>query len=54
MRVEGLTAGTNRKAGEAWAPFMKNASVEEILANTKLWGEDLSDMVNEVKKYADK
>lgn len=29
--------------------FMKNATVEEILANTALWGEDLSDMVNEVK-----
>ena len=30
--------------------FMKQASVEEILANTDLWGEDLSFMANEVKK----
>lgn len=32
--------------------FMKTATVEEILANDKLWGEDLSDMANEVKKHA--
>lgn len=30
--------------------FMKTASVEEILANEKLWGEDLSFMADEVKK----
>ena len=30
--------------------FMKQASVEEILANTTLWGEDLSFMADEVKK----
>ncbi len=30
--------------------FMKQASVEEILANTALWGEDLSFMADEVKK----
>ena len=34
--------------------FMKNASVADILSNTELWGEDLSDMLEEVKKYADK
>ena len=34
--------------------FMKNASVEEILANTALWGEDLSDLCAEVKKYVNK
>ena len=33
--------------------FMKNSSVEEILANEKLWGEDLSFLAEEVKKYAD-
>ncbi len=32
--------------------FMKNATVEQILANTELWGEDLTDMANEVKKHA--
>ncbi|MBR6633330.1 MAG: tagaturonate reductase [Clostridia bacterium] len=32
--------------------FMKKATVDEILANTKLWGEDLSDMADEVKKHA--
>ena len=30
--------------------FMKTASVDEILANTKLWGEDISFMADEVKK----
>ncbi len=34
--------------------FMKNASVDEILANTSLWDEDLSFLADEVKKYADK
>ena len=34
--------------------FMKTASVKEILANEKLWGEDLSYLENEVLKYADK
>lgn len=29
--------------------FMKTATVEEILANTSLWGEDLSDMAEAVK-----
>ena len=31
--------------------FMKNAGIEEILANDSLWGEDLSFLCNEVKKY---
>lgn len=31
--------------------FMKTASVEEILSNAKLWGEDLSFMSSELKKY---
>ncbi len=31
--------------------FMKTASVEEILANTKLWDKDLSYLADEVKKY---
>jgi len=31
--------------------FIKKASVEEILANKSLWDEDLSFLVNEVKKY---
>ena len=33
--------------------FMKSATTAEILANTELWGEDLSDMFPEVSKYAD-
>lgn len=32
--------------------FMKTASTADILANTELWGEDLSDMLPEVSKYA--
>ena len=32
--------------------FMKKSSVEEILASVDLWGEDLSDLAEEVKKYA--
>lgn len=31
--------------------FMKTATVEEILANTKLWDKDLSYLAEEVKKY---
>jgi hypothetical protein len=31
--------------------FMKTASVSEILANEKLWGEDLSFLKDEVEKY---
>ncbi|MBE6700302.1 MAG: tagaturonate reductase [Ruminococcaceae bacterium] len=34
--------------------FMKKATIPEILKNTELWGEDLSDLVCEVTKYADK
>ena len=34
--------------------FMKDASVEEILANMALWDEDLSFLVEEVKKYVNK
>lgn len=34
--------------------FMKTASVEEILANTDLWGMDLSFLAEEIKGYADK
>lgn len=33
--------------------FMKSASVEEILANTALWGEDLSFLKEEILKYVD-
>lgn len=32
--------------------FMKSASTEEILANTSLWGEDLSFLAEDIKKYA--
>ena len=32
--------------------FMKNATVEEALANEKLWGRDLSFLADEVKQYA--
>lgn len=34
--------------------FMKNATVAEILSNINLWGEDLSFLEKEVKKYVDK
>ena len=34
--------------------FMKSASVKEILANEKLWGEDLSFLESEVSKYVNK
>jgi tagaturonate reductase len=33
--------------------FMKTASVSEILANTALWGEDLTRFACEVEKYVD-
>ena len=33
--------------------FMKSAATSEILANTKLWGEDLSFLLPEVTKYVD-
>ena len=33
--------------------FMKSASVSDILKNTKLWGEDLSYLESEIKKYVD-
>jgi tagaturonate reductase len=34
--------------------FMKNSSVEEILANKELWGEDLSRIKDGVNKYVNK
>ena len=34
--------------------FMKSANVGEILANEKLWGEDLSFLESEVLKYVNK
>lgn len=34
--------------------FMKRASVNEILANTELWGEDLTRFAEAIEKYADK
>ena len=34
--------------------FMKNATVGEILANEKLWGENLSFLEDEVSKYVNK
>ena len=33
------------------AEFMKNATTAEILANDKLWGEDLTRLLPEVEKY---
>ena len=33
--------------------FMKKASASDILKNTKLWGEDLSYLESEIKKYVD-
>lgn len=34
--------------------FMKTATVDEILANKKLWDKDLSYLADEVKKYVNK
>ena len=34
--------------------FMKTAAVKEILANTALWGQDLSHLTDEVQKYVDR
>ena len=34
--------------------FMKTATTAEILANAKLWGEDLSFLLPEVSKYVNK
>ena len=34
--------------------FMKTATVDEILANTKLWDKDISYLAEEVKKYVNK
>ncbi len=34
--------------------FMKNSDVKTILANEKLWGEDLSKLSDEVEKYVNK
>lgn len=34
--------------------FMKNASAEQILANTEYWGEDLSFLLGDVQKHLDK
>ena len=34
--------------------FMKTASVKDILANDKLWGEDISFLTSEVEKYVNK
>ncbi len=34
--------------------FMKNATVDEILANTSLWDKDLTFLCDEVKKYVNK
>jgi len=35
------------------AEFMKSASVDEILKNENLWGEDISHLGSEIKKYVD-
>ena len=34
--------------------FVKTASIQEILSNTKLWDEDLSYLLQEVTKYVNK
>jgi tagaturonate reductase len=34
--------------------FMKTASIKDILAKTEYWGQDLSFLLCEVEKYADK
>lgn len=44
--IEFYKKGTPNDAPEI-IEFMKNASVEEILANESLWGKDLSDMMGE-------
>ena len=33
--------------------FMKTATVGEILKNRNLWGEDLSNLESEIRKYVD-
>ena len=33
--------------------FMKTADTEDILKNTELWGQDLSFLLQEVKRYVD-
>lgn len=38
----------------AVAEFMRNATVDEILSNTKLWDKDISYLCDEVKKYVNK
>ena len=50
LTVKGLMTNDDAEVTD----FMKSATVGEILANEKLWGEDLSDMLEEVTKYADK
>lgn len=51
--IEFYKVGTPNDAREV-TDFMKEKSVDEILANTNFWGTDLSFLADEVKKYADK
>ena len=50
--IEFYKNGTPNDAPEVME-LMKKKTVSEILADKNLWGEDLSDMVSEVEKYAD-
>ena len=51
--IEFYKTGTPNDAADVMN-FMKEKSVDEILANTDFWGTDLSFLSDEVKKYADK
>ena len=51
--IEFYKIGTPNDAPEI-IEFIKNSSVEEILANKELWDEDLSYLAEEIKKYGEK
>mgnify|MGYP002517838972 FL=1 len=51
--IEFYKKGTPNDAADVME-FMREKSVDEILANTDFWGTDLSFLSDEVKKYADK
>ena len=50
--IEFYKLGTPDDAPEVMA-YMKNATIREILSNVDYWGEDLSELTEEVSSYAD-
>ena len=50
--IEFYKLGTPDDAPEIMA-YMKNATIREILSNVDYWGEDLSELTEEVSSYAD-